>query len=168
MNLDKLNQWLSILGNLAVLAGIAFLAIEIQQNSDMMESQIRDSLASELTEWQMALATDSSVAKIWQDGGRGIAFDPNTGDAVAYSMMAQSNLRIWENELYQFQKGLYTGNEFLPRTNRWKAIMQNTEVAPGYLRLWCRQSNVYSLEFQQLINSFINEVTSCEDIQNSY
>jgi len=34
MNLEKLNPWLTLLSNVAVVAGIIFLAMEIQQNSE--------------------------------------------------------------------------------------------------------------------------------------
>ena len=45
MNAEKLNQWLSLAANLGVLAGIIFLALEIQQNSELMRVQINQSRA---------------------------------------------------------------------------------------------------------------------------
>ncbi len=33
MNLDKTNQWIMIAANVGVLAGIIFLAVELQQNT---------------------------------------------------------------------------------------------------------------------------------------
>lgn len=41
MKLAELNDWLSLGANIGVLAGIVFLAVELQQNSDMLESQAR-------------------------------------------------------------------------------------------------------------------------------
>ena len=34
---DKLNRWLTLVANLAVVAGIIFLAMEIRQNNSMVE-----------------------------------------------------------------------------------------------------------------------------------
>lgn len=44
MNLDKLNNWLSLLANLGVVAGIIFLAIEIRQNSDVQLATSRQQM----------------------------------------------------------------------------------------------------------------------------
>ena len=39
MNVDKFNSWLTLLANVGVLAGIVFLALEIKQNTQMLERQ---------------------------------------------------------------------------------------------------------------------------------
>jgi hypothetical protein len=39
MNLDNLNKWLIFAANLGVIAGIAFLAIEIRQNSEVLQAE---------------------------------------------------------------------------------------------------------------------------------
>lgn len=41
MRLPSFNEWLSIVANLAVVAGIAFLALELRQTNDLMESERR-------------------------------------------------------------------------------------------------------------------------------
>lgn len=38
MDLDRLNKWLTPIGNVAVLGGLVFLAFEIQQNTDAVRS----------------------------------------------------------------------------------------------------------------------------------
>jgi hypothetical protein len=37
---DKLTRWLTLLANLAVLAGIILVAIQIQQNTDITKAQM--------------------------------------------------------------------------------------------------------------------------------
>ena len=37
--MDKLNQWLTLVANLGVVAGIIFLAYEIQQNTNAMTTE---------------------------------------------------------------------------------------------------------------------------------
>ena len=41
MNSDNLNKWLTLTANLAVVAGIAFLALELRQNNELLEAEIR-------------------------------------------------------------------------------------------------------------------------------
>jgi len=41
MNSDRLNQLLTLTANLAVVAGIVFLAFELKQNNELLEAEIR-------------------------------------------------------------------------------------------------------------------------------
>ncbi|MDX1404681.1 MAG: hypothetical protein R3192_09085 [Woeseiaceae bacterium] len=41
MNTNKLHNWLTLTANLAVVASIIFLAVEIRQNSELLEAEIR-------------------------------------------------------------------------------------------------------------------------------
>ena len=45
MKLDRVNAWLSLAASVAVLMGIVFLAVEINQNTAMMQTQINQSRA---------------------------------------------------------------------------------------------------------------------------
>lgn len=40
MNMDKLNKWLMLAANLGVIARIILLAVELQQNNSLLETQI--------------------------------------------------------------------------------------------------------------------------------
>ncbi len=44
--MERLNQWLTLIANLGVLAGIAFLAYEIRLNTNAIQSQTRANLFS--------------------------------------------------------------------------------------------------------------------------
>ena len=44
MNMDSTNKWLMLAANIGVIAGIAFLAIEISQNSDQLAAQTRNTM----------------------------------------------------------------------------------------------------------------------------
>ena len=44
MNMSKANELLSLTANVGVIASIIFLGVEMQQNTDMMKSQTRNSI----------------------------------------------------------------------------------------------------------------------------
>ena len=75
MNLDKLNQFLTLLANLGVIAGIVFLAMEVQQNTSMMEAQTRDAMTDKLINWQLSLATDLYTSQTFVTGNAGELLD---------------------------------------------------------------------------------------------
>ena len=68
--MNKLNQWLTLLANIGVIAGIVFLGVEIRQNTEMIQSQTRDSI----TEKQIAVfewwATDTEDNRIRKQGNQ--------------------------------------------------------------------------------------------------
>jgi hypothetical protein len=79
MEMEKLNQWLTLLANIGVLVGIVFLAIEIQQNTNNLEINRQVALteayanrSSTVQEAQVAAALSSDFGEIyvkWQRGG---------------------------------------------------------------------------------------------------
>ncbi len=153
MTMDKLNNWLTLLANFGVIAGIVFLAIEIQQNTEMMQSQTRDSI----TEKQIAVfgwfATDTENNRI-RDLGNWLELDDDSPEAHQYVWMIAGNLRLWENEWYQYQQGLFEPEEFEPRLNIWRRMV-NT---PGVIRVWeGGQREAFSPEFAALIDSLIED-----------
>ncbi len=50
MNLEKVNQWLTLLASIGVLVGIVFLAIEMRNSSDAVTAQMRDSIAGDTSD----------------------------------------------------------------------------------------------------------------------
>ena len=153
MTMDKLNKWLTLLANIGVIAGIAFLAIEIQQNTAMIQSQTRDSI----TEKQLAVfewfATSAENNRIRKEGNN-LELDFDSPEGRQYSWMIAGNLRLWENEWYQYQRGLYEPEEFEPRLKIWRRMV-NT---PGVIFVWREwQKDAFSPEFSALIDSFIED-----------
>jgi len=41
MKVDQINRWLTLLANVGVIAGILFLALELQQNNELLAAQAR-------------------------------------------------------------------------------------------------------------------------------
>lgn len=151
--MEKLNHWLALLANFGVIAGIVFLAIEIRQNTEMMQSQTRDSI----TEKQIALfgwwATDTENNRIRNLGDR-LELEEDSAEAAQYVWMVAGNLRLWENEWYQYQQGLFEPAEFEPRLNIWRNMVNS----PGVIRVWeGGQRDAFSPEFAALIDSLIED-----------
>jgi hypothetical protein len=149
MNMDKVNQWLSLLGNLGVVAGIIFLAIELQNNTRATEAQTRNSMTENLVSWQMAIGSDEYTAQTWVKGNNQI--DQLTQvERAAYGQIVQSIFRNWENEWYQYQTGLFSEEEFLPRIGR----MERAISFCSYQQIW-GDGSAYSVGLRELVNGFI-------------
>ena len=64
MQLDKLNQWLMFGANIGVILGIIFLALEVQQNNELMAAQNRFNRLSVQTGTTTNIAVNPQLADI--------------------------------------------------------------------------------------------------------
>ena len=64
---DRINSWLSLTANLAILVGIVLVLIELKQNTEHLRLQLRDQINARIYENNRALlaggATVSAIAK---------------------------------------------------------------------------------------------------------
>jgi hypothetical protein len=64
MEKSKATEWLNILTNIGVIAGIVLLAYELNQNAALMRAEMHAMRAEAKSERQMFLANDGEVARI--------------------------------------------------------------------------------------------------------
>ena len=147
--MEKLNHWLSLIANLGVILGIVFLAVEIQQNTNALRAQTRDSISHRQVEWFTNIGSNQYAAATLQKGSR--STDPlelNDAQSLSFMFLVQSNMRMWENEYYQYKIGLFDDKEFEPRLERWKFITR----APGRREVWQSVRSGYSPDFRALMD----------------
>jgi hypothetical protein len=129
VNPDKINKWLTLLANLAVIAGIVFLAIELNQNSRMMQTQTRNAVTESILNFQINAET-AGLRDIAQKGTK----DPASLTADEAGKLAQlyvSNLRLWENIHYQYRNGVFDEAEFTAERNSWRGLGERTPLLRG-------------------------------------
>ena len=149
---DSLDRWLTWLANIGVIAGIVFLAIEIRQNTDMVRAQTRDNITDKqltLFEWFAASPENIRV----REAGDQNTLEPGTPEYAQYGWMIAGNFRLWENEWYQYQQGLFEPEEFEPRIEMWRAMLRSS---PGMREVWTFQRVAYSPEFKAFIDALVD------------
>ena len=62
--MNKLNERLTLIANLSVVAGIVFLALELQQNTQAIQAQTRDSITEKQMTYLGWRATSPELAAI--------------------------------------------------------------------------------------------------------
>ena len=110
--MDRLNQWITLIANLGVVAGIFFLGFEIQQNSVAINAQTYQSRAQIVQEWSSMVADSEHFAPLLAKLGTGLfPRDP----ASFAELSAEDRIRLtafhqWtrvqlDNLLYQYEQG---------------------------------------------------------------
>jgi hypothetical protein len=125
MNIEKVNNWIALIANLGVVAGVVFLALEIQQNNELLIQDSRYSMLENQKDWKFFLNGDPEIAKlIYSSDNKELS----EIEKLRRFDIISGLLLTWQWEWEQSQSGLF-GNSQLPveafRT-LWKS--QNTQA----------------------------------------
>jgi hypothetical protein len=147
MDNSKLNSWLSLIANVAVVGGIIFLAIEIQQNNVLLRSESRQAL---LTNDHTSLVTDLAHLDVIQKLASGAEL--STEEQLRLSFVFLIDLRNREFEYAQFVNGLLDEPTWLSYRN---VILINH--ASGRGRVWWDKigRNIVDPEFSKMVDELL-------------
>ena len=101
MTSAKIKDWLALIANIAVVAGIVFLAIELRQNNELLRSESRQALVANDV---ASLAANFQNADVFAR----LVSEKNLSaeDQLRLSFMFAIDLRNREFEYFQYMNGL--------------------------------------------------------------
>lgn len=150
MKLDRLNSWLSLAANLAVLVGIVFVAVEIAQNTAMVETQIHQSRAEAASAEARSLYNSDLVPALLVKVQADVELSPE--ETIRWKALFRAFNRNFDNQLRQFREGLLGNN--IPRS----LDLAISEVVLGS-RLgreeWQRTKAIYSDEYIAFVDALL-------------
>ena len=129
MNADKINKWLALIANVAVVAGIVFLALELNQNSRMMKTQTRNAVTESILNFQFNAQT-SGLRDVEEKANSDLS-SLTAEEARKLFQLYVSNLRLWENIHYQYRNGVFDEDEFAAERNTWRTLGERTPLLRG-------------------------------------
>lgn len=150
MNPEKLNHWFTLIANVGVLIGIIFLALELRQNTEMMKAQTRDAMTEKQMGFYELQISNPEVSKSFLDY---TGYQTSAEQFPAFTII-RSQLRMWENEWYQYQKGLFEDEEFAPRISLWRTML----TSENYRSFWQRVRGEHSPGLRAQIDSIVEEL----------
>ena len=152
MNFDKLNRWVSLIANVGVVAGIFFLAIELQQANLATRISARDS-ATEGHVNYLGVILDPSVLAIAHDK----ALADEDLSRLEDRQLRVYHVRRWrhyERVYYQLQSGLISGQE-------WRGYEGGIDRAfTGTTKFWEISRSVWEENKPLLSEQFVQYVES--------
>ncbi|MEH6550041.1 MAG: hypothetical protein V7711_17295 [Pseudomonadales bacterium] len=130
MNTEKTNHWISLLANLGVVAGVVFLAFEIQQNNELLVQDSRYSMLENQKDWKFFLNGDPEIAKLM--------YASHIGDLTEIEKLRRFDilsglLLTWQWEWEQSQSGLF-GNSKLP-VEGFRALWKHQNIQTEWSEL---------------------------------
>ena len=127
MTSDKWRIVVEAIGIVAIVSSLALVAVELQQNTEMMRSQTRATVTEhQLTYLQeMSYPAKMDLVLKYMTGEASFPPPEPSLDAAIFNILTIMRFRSWENEYYQYQQGLFEEEEFLPRMNTWRSNLSN-------------------------------------------
>ena len=150
--IKRLDKWVNVATGVGVIIGIIFLALEINQNTEMMRSQARDAITDKQMMFSEWVATEPEMAVALASAQQGLdTMSPEHRLMFAYFIAGV--WREWENSYYQYTRGLFDAEEFEPRMLRWRSQMQS----PANRAQWRATRVWYAPEFRAIVDGFVAE-----------
>jgi hypothetical protein len=149
--MEKLNlgQTITILANLGVIAGIAFLAIELNQNNRLLRAQEQHNLHENRVRFAYARMEDPAVAGLWADV---LAGESVTGvERARMNAMFEVLVENWRYEYQQFRSGVLEERD-LP-IDGYRGIYSRLIRNREFQSYWARRSVDFDPAFVALIEA---------------
>lgn len=144
MRLPNFAEWLTIVANLAVVAGIAFLALELRQTNDLMESERR------FNRLQISMAGNASffenplLNEAFRKARSGLELNENEEIALRFQMA--NVFTVWQWTWIE----LYGTNEY-PLSQYREAMRSDTAIRES----WESRKSVLMPEFVTFVEKNI-------------
>jgi hypothetical protein len=153
MTLETINRWVTLAANIGVLAGIVVLVIEISQNTQAMNIASRDETVSHTLNF-FEQSMDNQVIAI-------AAYKNHTGAELdgfeRYQLLKREyyNFRIFENIFTQYQRGLFSEQEWMKYRRIIKKNFGRNDIA---IDMWNSRSGHWTDDFEKEITSLLSEI----------
>ena len=152
MNWDAIGAIGEIVGAAAVVATLAYLAIQIRSNTRIAKAATRHSIAETALKMGEDLVSDRSLAELFVADIKGDAI----GEADRVRLLARNyiGMRHYENIFYQYRAGLLEDDEWLGFRNNLKAVLGWKSMQ----EYWANESHYYSADFRNEVERIKQEI----------
>ena len=153
MKLDGLNQWLTLVANFGVLAGLILLIIEIHQNTEMVRAQINQSRADTAMSEQQATYNSDHIPAMLAKVERGEQLSDE--EMIRYVTYFRAFNRNQDNNLWQYNQGFLGEN--IPRSirNGVRNVIGGHELG---ITLWDATKHTYTDEYVAFVEDAIADL----------
>ena len=107
MKTSEINDWLGVITNIGVIAGLILVAYEIRQNNVALDRDARnfqvevlDGLRDGWQNWEYAIIENRDVADIWMRGNAGQELDPL--ETFRYEQLGREMFRLISQNYRQY------------------------------------------------------------------
>jgi hypothetical protein len=148
MSLNDLANLGQIIGALAVVISLIYVALQIRQNTAAIQSAAAQTVHEHFANWYHLIAADAELAQIAANGLRDYS-SLSEQERVRFIATLMSFLSYSQNAFLKWREGLLKPALWLG----WEQVMMNLFGAPGGKALWKERSYLFGEEFRRYIEN---------------
>ena len=156
MTLADIGSIGELIGAIAVILSLVYLAVQIRQNTEAVRIQTYQAIMDSSSRLGESLA-EPDVDRVYRKGRK----DPDgcTDDEMAQFMLIAGQVVNLYEGLYLHHKSGAIDDDFFE--NRWKTFHRIMHQ-PGFRRMWERAGDYYATSFTEAVNDLMVSVPSSE------
>lgn len=148
MTLNDLANLGQVIGALAVVVSLFYVASQIRQNTNAVRSATAQTVHEHFANWYHLIAADAELAQIAANGLRDYS-SLSEQERVRFIATLMSFLSYSQNAFLKWREGLLRPALWLG----WEQVMMNLFGAPGGKALWKERSYLFGEEFRSYIEN---------------
>ena len=146
MNLEHLANLAEITGIMLVVVSLAYLNVQVRQNTKMLRSAANQGAAEEIQQMYAPLISDATMTEIFIRGMQ----DPDSLTPVEHGRFTSffmSSTFVLQNWYFQTREGLVESNTM----NSLCKLLADMSESPGHRQFWTSRRYAFSPEFVEFI-----------------
>ena len=148
MNLDSTNRWLTLAANIGVMAGIIFLAVELQQNTVATQLSAAGSLQGGFSEVELFIAGSPEFSELLDKGRTGAEI--SAPEQLRLTVFYGTVLRQWQLIHLQYVSGALDEDIWIGSRAYMAQILVEDR---GLFNRWQNGRSHFSPKFNEMIES---------------
>jgi len=158
MNLNDLANIGQVIGAIAVVVSLIYVALQIRQNTNAVRAATVQSVHEHFANWYNAFASDESLSKVAVDGLKDYSLLSDT-DRARFVAMFMAFLSYSQNAFLKWRQGLLAPSLWLG----WEQVIMNLVCAPGGKTFWKERAYLFGEEFRRYVESDLMKRTPHPD-----
>ena len=153
MNWEAIGAVAEILGAVAVVGSLLYLAVQVRHSANATQATSRYATAQLTTDILVATASDAELASIFRRG----QIDPDSlsdDEGFRFDLLLYAVFDQWETMFSQVQRGAMSKEDWVKYET---AIVGMYLAQPGAQRFWETASDIYSASFREFIDQASNK-----------
>jgi hypothetical protein len=151
--MERLNQWLNLLASLGVIAGLVFLAIEINQSTQVTIAAASQELTNQSLEY-FSLGMDNQVISRAQHK-QSVGEELDAFEQSQLWLHQYFNFRVFENAFLQYRRGFYDQSEW----EKYRRIIYRRLSKDIFAKkMWEESDGDWTHEFAAEVNSIRDSI----------
>jgi hypothetical protein len=148
MNWDEVSAIAQIIGSIAVVFSVLYLAIQVHQSTRIAKLAAQDAAATSLREVTKPFAENAELARIWRLGLESIE-ELSVEDQARFFHSTYQFLKAYETIHYHHLYGLMDEQIW----QGWCGLLKHYIASPGIDRYWQLRHDLFSQRFQDFVGS---------------